>query len=135
MAGTAGLMSLLCPTCAGSEAYDKGREAVSSRLLSQILGRNYERIKSADITSQQLSNGQDLANQLGDLLYDCHFNGMRGTSEKGLPVCFEVVSAQLRLKRVPSFDPFHLIHFMGQTTNFTTYLLALVCARPWSIKT
>jgi hypothetical protein len=128
VAGTAGPMSLPCPTCAGSEAYDKGREAVSNRLLSKILGNNYKRIKSAEITSLQLSKGQDFANELGDLLYDCHFNGMRDTSENGLPVCFEVVSAQLRLKRVPSFDPFHLIHLMGQTENFTTYMLALVCS-------
>ena len=122
-----GLVPLLCPTCAGSEKYEEGREEVCSRLLTKILGRNYREIKWAELTRVQLDASKESADELGDLLYDLFFNGARDAFAKFFPPFLELVVAQLRVSVCPSVDPFHLLYFMGQDPSANTYLLARVC--------
>ena len=82
----AGSVALLCPTCAGSEKYEEGREAVCSMLLTKILrGGNYERMQWAKLTYAQLKSSKDWADALGDLLYDLFFHGFRDVFAKYLP--------------------------------------------------
>ena len=122
-----GSISQLCPTCAGLEAYEDGRASVCTMLLSRVLGSNFQTIRSADITLNQLKKGKASADELGDLLYDCYFNGYREAFAKFLPAFMELVAAQLRHNQLPSVDPFHLLYYMGHDRACSTYLLARVC--------
>jgi serine/threonine protein kinase len=118
-------VSLRCPICAGSTQYQAQRVAVCNRLLKKVLGSAFQ--TSAQITQAQLDKGKASADELGDLLYDCFFNGFRDAFDECFPPFLEVVSAQLRLKQAPSADPFHLLYYMGQNATCTTVLLAHVC--------
>ena len=126
----AGVVTQQCPTCAGFEEYEKGREAVCSRLLTKILGRNYREgqpMQWAHLTRPQLKSSKAFADELGDLLYDLYFNGFRDAFAKFLPPFLELVAIQLGVSICPSVDPFHLLYYMGQDPSANTYLLARVC--------
>ena len=120
-------LSLLCPICAGSETYEEGRAEVCSRLMIRILGREFQKTKSGEITLSQLKQAAGLPHELGDLLYDCFFNGYRVVFASFIRPFLELVVAQLRLNRVPSIDPFHVLYCMGLDPLCTSYFLALVC--------
>jgi hypothetical protein len=113
-----------CPTCAGSEKYEEGREAVCSMLFTKILGRNCRVIQWQRPPHSKLKSSKASADELGDLLYDLYFNGFRDVFTKFLPTFLELVAAQLGASVCPSVDPFHLLYYMGQDSKANTYLLA-----------
>jgi hypothetical protein len=122
-----------CQTCAGSEKYEEGREAVCSMLFTKILGRNCRVIQCQRLPRNKLKSSKASADELGDLLYNLYFNCFRDVSTictstasetKFLPTFLELVVAQLGASICPSIDPFHLLYYMGQDSKANTYLLA-----------
>ena len=119
-----------CPTCAGSEKHEQGREAVCVLLMEKALGhrvRDFGGVNWAGKTSSQLRSSKASADELGDLLYDLFFIGHRDVWARFLPPFLELVVAQLRCSICPSVDPFHLLYYMGQDSKANTFLLLRVC--------
>jgi len=122
-----GVVTHLCPTCSGSEEYEKAREEICSKLLQQILGRKNQEMQQPKFTRNQLVSSKAAADEFGDLLYDLYFNGFRDAFARFLPWFLGLVVAQLGASICPSVDPFHLLYYMGQDSKATPYLLSRVC--------
>ena len=116
-----------CLTCAGMEEYQRDRTKVCIRLLTHVLGPYFEQAQSASITVNRLTKGKQSANELGDLMYDCFYNGYHDVFDKFFQPFMQLVMAQLAQKQLPSVDPFHLLYYMGQHSQCSSYLLARVC--------
>ncbi len=111
--------------CAGMEEYQRGRTKVCKRLLTRVLGPYFDQAQPVSITVNQLTKGKQSANELGDLMYDCFYNGYHGVFDMFFQPFMKLVMAQLAQKQLPSVDPFHLLYYIGQNPQCSSYAICL----------